>query len=78
MQRYYFDFIEGHNRARDDDGVEFQSLHEAHDEAMTTLAQAVKDAAMQGKPPRSLSIEVRDRTGLVLAVRARLESELLR
>ena len=74
MQRYYFDCRDGEAFIPDEEGLEFDGIEAARDEATRTLAEMAKEA-LPGVGRREFEIEVRDdarqpvlRTALVIEV----------
>jgi hypothetical protein len=67
--RYYFDLRQGDELAIDEEGVEFETLQQAQEEAARSLADMARDETMigNGAAPK-LIIEVRDGDGPVMAV----------
>lgn len=65
MKRYYFDLREGKEVWPDEEGMALSGLSAVRAEAARSLADMVKDVE-DAENPRSLSIDVRDKFGLVL------------
>jgi hypothetical protein len=63
MPRYYFDFNEGGDRSRDDEGLSFDSKNEAHREAATTLAEMARERLRHFEQPFEMGVVVRDDKG---------------
>ena len=59
MPRYYFDHRDGNTFISDDEGLEFDGVEAARNEATRALADAAKDA-LPGAVRREIVIEVRD------------------
>jgi Domain of unknown function (DUF6894) len=59
MPRYFFDTRDGDLFIRDDDGIEFDSIEQARDEATRGLADMARDA-IPGEIRRELAVEVSD------------------
>jgi hypothetical protein len=81
MPRYYFDMREGDEIARDEEGMELETLEEVQEEAARTLADMAKDGIRGGRTNGArgpMSIEVRDAAGPVLQVKFTLEVRQLR
>ena len=68
MARYYFDFREGTDFFRDNEGTELSGDEAARQEAAQALAGIMKDAMPAGKARRDMSLEVRDESGRPLFV----------
>ncbi len=69
MMRYYFDLLDGDVIAVDEEGMEFPDLAAAQAEAARSLANMVRDAALDlAQDGVSLAVEVRDGNGPVLRV----------
>jgi|KBSMisStaDraftv2_1062788.scaffolds.fasta_scaffold3874291_1 hypothetical protein len=62
MPCFYFDLDDGHGVLRDDDGTECRSPEEAHDQAISALADVFKDEVQSGKP-RDCGVLVKDSQG---------------
>ena len=62
MNRYYFNFREGHEIARDSVGMYLPSLDAARDEAIRTWRDLVEVAAHGGELP-DCAIEIADAAG---------------
>lgn len=74
MNRYYFDLREGNEVWPDEEGTVLPGLSAVRAEAARSLADMVKDV-VDVENLRSLSIDVRDKFGLVL--QAHLTFEVL-
>ena len=61
MPRYYFDSRDDDRFLRDEEGLEFDSIEEARDQATRALAEMARDV-LPGSVRRELTIEVRDET----------------
>src|SRR4051794_4888047 len=59
MPRYFFDTRDGEKFICDDEGLEYDTIQEARDEATAGLADMAKDA-IPGRVRRELAVEVRD------------------
>jgi len=59
MPRYFFDTRDGDSFIRDDDGIDFDGIEQARDEATRGLADMARDA-IPGKIRRELAVEVSD------------------
>ncbi len=59
MTRYFFDSRDGPEFFRDEEGLEFDSIQSARDEAARALVDFARDA-VPGSERRELAIEVRD------------------
>ena len=59
MTRYYFDTRDGDTFIRDDEGLEFEGIEQARDEATCGLADLAR-FAIPGKLRRELAVEVSD------------------
>ena len=59
MPRFYFDHRDGDEFARDEDGLEFDTLEQARDEATAALGDMAKDA-LPGLLRREMAVEVSD------------------
>ena len=68
MARYYFDFREGKDLFRDNEGTELPGDEAARQEAAQTLAGIMRDAMPAGAMRRDMSLEVRDESGRPLFV----------
>ncbi|WP_336487044.1 DUF6894 family protein [Methylobacterium nigriterrae] len=62
MSRFYFELDDGQGALRDETGTECRNIEEAHDQAISTLAQVFKDE-VQGGEPRDCGVLVRDAQG---------------
>ncbi len=73
MARFYFDVREGQRFASDAEGLEFQSLDAAEQEAIQAAADIGKDRLPRGDT-RQVTVEVRNERGQrVLTVKVSLE-----
>ncbi len=61
MPRYYFDHRDGDHFVRDDEGLEFDGIEAARDEAARSLGEHARDV-LPGALRRLLTVEVRDET----------------
>jgi hypothetical protein len=59
MPLFYFDHRDGDEFAQDNEGLEFDTVEQARDEATTALAEMAKDA-LPGLLRREMAIEVSD------------------
>jgi hypothetical protein len=59
MPRYYFDHSDGDQFLRDDEGLEFDGIEAARDEAARALGEMARDVLPRAVR-RVLAIEVRD------------------
>ena len=59
MSRYFFDTRDGDTFIRDDEGIDFDGVEKARDEATRGLADMARDA-IPGKLRRELAVEVSD------------------
>jgi hypothetical protein len=59
MPRYYFDVRDGDAFAEDDEGLEFDGIEAAQNEATRALGELAKDA-LPGATRRVIAVEVRD------------------
>lgn len=59
MPRYFFDAHDGDKFIRDEDGLEFDGIAQARDEATNGLADLARDA-IPGALRRELAVDVRD------------------
>jgi hypothetical protein len=59
VPRFYFDSLDGNFVIQDDEGIEFDGLEAARDQAATALAEMAKDV-LRGPTRRELAIEIRD------------------
>ena len=59
MPRYFFDTRDGDKFIRDDEGIVFDTIQEARDEATGGVADMAKDA-LPGRVRREIAVEVRD------------------
>jgi hypothetical protein len=66
MPRYFFDIRDGADFFPDEEGQELLDLHEAKEEAASTLAAMARDSLRRGTHEK-LTIEVRDEAGSVFA-----------
>jgi hypothetical protein len=66
--QYYFDIRDGDELMPDEEGLDLWSIDRVQQEAAKTLADLVKDAALElnsgSGPVRRLAVEVRRRTAL--------------
>jgi hypothetical protein len=76
MPLFYFDHRDGDHFLRDDDGLEFDGVEAARDEAARSLAERARDV-LPGVIRRVLAVEVRDETKELL-LEARLVFEVAR
>jgi hypothetical protein len=65
MPCYYFDYRDDIGLWTDDSGEELPNLEAAEQAALVALAEAARDMALGGRQG-SLSIQVRDASGLLL------------
>jgi hypothetical protein len=79
MPRYYFDLCDDNNFYPDEGGLDFPSIDAARQEAAHSLADMLREAASSrtGKVVRQMSVEVRNDVGVVLRLKASLESKVL-
>jgi hypothetical protein len=59
MPRYFFDTRDGDSFIRDDEGIEFDGIEQARDEATGALADMARDS-IPGEVRRELAVEVSD------------------
>ena len=78
MARFFFDFRSGGAFALDEEGIDLLDAEAAHEQAVTALADAIRDGIMEGAMDQRFIIEVRDNIGRVLNVSAILGSEIFR
>lgn len=78
MTVYFFDFKLGDLISIDDEGLELPNVEAAHDQAVSALVDAARDAISEGAIDQQLAIEVRDEIGLILEVTAVFGSKVLR
>ena len=76
MPRYYFDHRDGDHFLPDDEGLEFDGIETARDEAARSLAERARDV-LPGALRRVLTVEVSDETKEPL-LEARLIFEVAR
>lgn len=76
MQRYYFDVIDEHGVAVDDEGLVLRGI-EAAQEAARLMADAARDEVLRQSAgaPTQMSIQVRDDDGPVMLVKFSFEIE---
>jgi hypothetical protein len=73
MGRFYFDFRDDTVVSRDDDGEELSSAAIAHDVALKTVGDAVKDMTRSSSQGR-IEIQVRDGQGPIFKVLASVQT----
>ena len=78
MTLYFFDFRLGDLTAIDDEGLELPDVEAAHDQAVSALVEAARDAISEGAIDQRFSIEVRDQIGPLVEVTAVFGSKILR
>ena len=78
MAIYYFDFRVDEILSPDEDGVELPDAGSAHKEALGALAEAIRDAVLEGQSEQRLVVSVRDELGPVLQISAVVGSTILR
>lgn len=59
-------FAENGHRVTDEEGLEFQSLEKALQEAEASLREFIREQAEEGRSPRKLKIVVSDKAGKTL------------
>lgn len=72
MSQYFFDLKSSGSFARDEEGIELPDTEAAHDMALGALIDAARDAVMEGSMNQRFVVEVRDGTGPILEVGAKL------
>ena len=78
MPRFFFDVRDGESSIQDDDGLEFDGIEAARDEATRALGDMAKEA-LPGSVAREMAIEVRDEhKGPLLRAALRFEVQRLR
>ena len=78
MSRFFFDFRVGDVISPDEDGIELNNVETAHQEALSSLVDAIRDFATEGQIQQMFAVEVRDDLGPVLEITAILGSRILR
>ena len=78
MTRYFFDFLTGDLLSLDDEGLELTGAEAAHEEALGSLADAIRDVVLQGRSDQRFAVQVRDDVGEVLEITAIFGSKILR
>ena len=78
MARYFFDFRTDDAFMPDEEGADLSDAGTAHEEAIDALADAMRDAALEGSVQQRFAVEVRDELGQVLEVTAVFGSKILR
>lgn len=78
MAKYFFDFRLGDLVALDDEGMELTDVEAAHEQALSALVDAAREAVLEGAADQQFAIEVRDDIGPVLEVTAVFGSQILR
>jgi hypothetical protein len=75
MQRYYFDVIDEHGVAIDDEGLVLRDMQAAEQEAARSMADAARDEVLRQSAgaPTQMSIQVRDDDGPVMLVKFSFE-----
>ncbi|MGX4805451.1 DUF6894 family protein [Bradyrhizobium guangdongense] len=73
MPKYFFDLQDPNGRIVDDEGTELPSLDAARNEARQTIGEAARSLMARGADGR-IVVQVRDRNGLLLTVRAEFET----
>ena len=76
--KYFFDFRSGGQLFRDEEGLELPDADKAHQEAQSSLLDAIRDTFMEGASYHQFAIEVRDDLGQVFELTAVLASRILR
>jgi hypothetical protein len=77
MPHYYFDSRDNEKFLRDDDGLHFDTIERARDQAAIALAEMAREV-LPGSCRRELAIEVRDDTAAVLRTSLLFEALRLR
>ncbi len=67
MPRFFFDYRENGELARDLDGIDLPDLDAAHREAIRAAVDVWTDALRERRYPGANSFEIRDTNGRVLA-----------
>jgi uncharacterized protein DUF6894 len=77
MRRYYFDVIDEHGVAVDDEGLVLRDIEAAEQEAARSMADAARDEVLRQSAgaPTQMSIQVRDDDGPVMLVKFSFEIE---
>ena len=78
MTIYYFDLRDEDALFPDEEGLDFESILAAQEEAAKSLADMARDAVHGSQNPasiRRMAIEVRDKAGPVMQVRFNFEIE---
>jgi hypothetical protein len=75
MQRYYFDVVDAHGVAIDDEGLVLRDMQAAEREAARSMADAARDEVLRQSAGAStqMSIQVRDDDGPVMLVKFSFE-----
>ena len=75
MQRCYFDVIDEHGVAIDDEGLVLRDMQAAEQEAARSMADAARDEVLRKSAgaPTQMSIQVRDDDGPVTLVKFSFE-----
>jgi hypothetical protein len=69
MPRFIFDYRDGQGRLeRDDEGVEFPSLHAAYDDAVQAAVDMQTDACCEGQCATDNAFEIRDESGRLMVI----------
>ena len=71
MPRYFFDIIEGPCSFADEEGLEFETIGAAEDEAIKSLADVARDALRAGLS--NIEIIVRDESRSLISMRLKLD-----
>ena len=78
MAKYFFHFRSPGSSSIDEEGLVLTDMDAAHHVAVGALADGLREIVVQGGRDQQFTIEVHDEFGVVLHVRAVLESKLYR
>jgi hypothetical protein len=78
MPTYFFDLRSSTTFSKDEEGAVLSNIVAAHELALDTLGDAIRELVMEGATDVPLTIEVRDDVGRVLDVSATVRSRIIR